>query len=56
MGYVFGYGMVGCFVLYALINLMSPSGIMFDRSLSALGYSMLPIVALAAIGVVLNLQ
>lgn len=54
-GYVFGYGLAGCTLTFLMLNLMSAEGITFDRSTSILGYCMLPLVALAAVGVVANL-
>ena len=55
-GYVFGYGAIGCTVVYSLINLMHQEGVSFDRTASVLGYSMLPIVMLATIAPVVSLQ
>jgi hypothetical protein len=55
-GYVFGYGLLGCIIVYALINLMHHDGISFDRTVSILGYSMLPIVVIATIAPVVSLK
>lgn len=55
-GYIYGFSIVGCLMIYMILNLMSDSGISIDRTSSILGYSLLPIVKLAAFNVFFNLQ
>jgi len=55
-GYIYGFGMVGCILLYGILNLMSEEGIDMYRTMSILGYCLLPIVFLAALNVVVNLR
>lgn len=55
-GYIYGFGMVGCILLYGILNLMSEEGIDMYRTMSILGYCLLPIVILAAINVIINLK
>lgn len=42
--------------MYAILNLMSDDSISFDRTMSVLGYSLLPIVLLSFISIVVNLR
>ena len=55
-GYIYGFGIVGCIVMYFILNLMSDDGIDMSRVMSVLGYCLLPIVLLSAINVVVNLK
>lgn len=55
-GYIYGFGLVGCVLLYTILNLMSNSGISFDRTVSILGYCLLPIILLAGVNVVVSLR
>jgi len=57
-GYIFGFGVVGCVAMYLLLNLMTQqeNGIELHVVFSVLGYSLLPIVSLAAVAVVLPLK
>lgn len=50
-GYIFGFGFIGCFLVYLVMNLMSAEGITLDRTMSILGYSLLPIVLLGMINI-----
>jgi hypothetical protein len=57
-GILIGYGFLGSFMLSTLINVMSPDGITLDRTISILGYAMLPLCFvgfLSLIGVVTGL-
>ena len=60
-GYLFGFGMVGCFFIYTVLNLMNQNqatqahGIDSYRVVSILGYSLLPIVILSATTIAANL-
>jgi len=58
-GYIYGFGMLGCFSIYCLMNLMTNDinkSIDFTRTFSVLGYSLLPIVILSAISVIIDLK
>merc|ERR1719272_59157 len=55
-GYIYGVAMVGCFGLYSVLNLMSLEDLTFGLTASVLGYCLLPMVALSAIGIVLSLK
>lgn len=56
-GKVYGITIMGCLFIYLLINVMSQKdGIDLYRTMSILGYGLMPIVLLAAIGVGLSLQ
>merc|ERR1719384_1819672 len=43
--YIYGIGLLGCLAMYALLNLMSVSGVSFVCVVSVLGYCLLPMVA-----------
>jgi hypothetical protein len=47
-GYIYGVGVVGVVGLWALLNLMSSSGMDLYRTTCILGYGLLPMVVLAA--------
>ena len=51
IGYIYGFGATGCLLLYLLLNLMSDSPISVERVISTLGYSLVPLVMLAGVGV-----
>jgi len=57
-GYIFGFGVSGCVAVYLLLNLMTQreNGIDLHVVVSVLGYSLLPIVFLAALAVVLPVK
>jgi hypothetical protein len=55
-GYIYGFGVVGCLLMYVILNLMADEAISVDRTMSILGYSLLPIVLLALAGIVLDLR
>eukprot|EP00928_Gymnodinium_smaydae_P016436 TRINITY_DN1616_c1_g1_i1.p1 TRINITY_DN1616_c1_g1~~TRINITY_DN1616_c1_g1_i1.p1 ORF type:complete len:294 (-),score=53.83 TRINITY_DN1616_c1_g1_i1:201-980(-) len=56
-GYVYGFGATGCVGVCMLINMMSQkSGIDLYRTMSILGYGLIPIVFLALIGVFVSLK
>jgi len=55
-GYIYGCGAVGCGGMYTVLNLMSTRGIDISRTVSVLGYCLLPIVLLAALSVVVDLR
>jgi len=57
-GYIFGFGVMGCVAIYSVLNLMTQreNGLELYVAVSVLGYSLLPIVFLAAVAVVLPLK
>ncbi|XP_041360073.1 protein YIPF5-like [Gigantopelta aegis] len=55
-GYIYGIGVVGCLAMYALLNLMSMTGVSVGCTISVLGYCLLPMVILSFSSVVLSLQ
>ncbi|RKO89663.1 hypothetical protein BDK51DRAFT_12257, partial [Blyttiomyces helicus] len=52
-GYVYGVAMLGCASMYAILNLMSETGIDGYRTASVLGYCLLPMVVLSSLSVLL---
>ncbi|KAF9567881.1 hypothetical protein EC968_003151 [Mortierella alpina] len=48
-GYIYGVAVVGCSVLYLILNLMSPQGVDIPKTASVLGYCMLPLVMLSSL-------
>lgn len=55
-GYIYGFGLVGCLLMYVILNLMSDEAISVDRTMSILGYSILPIVLLAIFNIFIDLR
>lgn len=56
-GYIYGFGLFGCFALALVLNLMSPTdAISVWTVTSILGYALLPVNALAGINVVLRIS
>jgi len=53
--YIYGIGLLGCLAMYALLNLMSLSGVSFVCVVSVLGYCLLPMVALSGLSVLFSL-
>merc|ERR1712098_629210 len=47
---------LGCLAMYALLNLMSLSGVSFVCVVSVLGYCLLPLVGLSGISVLFSLS
>ncbi|KPM05204.1 YIPF5-like protein [Sarcoptes scabiei] len=56
--YIYGFGVLGCILIYALLILMSPPnhGLTAVCTVSILGYCLLPMVFLSALSAVLGLQ
>lgn len=50
-GYIYGIGVLGCLAMYALLNLMSESGVSVGCTISVLGYCLLPMVVLSGLSV-----
>eukprot|EP00039_Didymoeca_costata_P012818 m.186437 g.186437 ORF g.186437 m.186437 type:complete len:255 (+) comp15591_c0_seq4:1480-2244(+) len=55
-GYIYGVATVGCLSLYTILNLMSERDMTLGLTASVLGYCLLPMVLLSAIGIVLSLK
>ena len=55
-GYIYGFGVLGCACMYAVLNLMSMTGVSAGCVISILGYCLLPIVALSGITSFIKLQ
>ncbi|KAI0035557.1 Yip1-domain-containing protein [Vararia minispora EC-137] len=55
-GYIYGLALLGSMSIYTLLNLMSPKGIDAYRTTSVLGYCLLPMVAVSALSVVVQLH
>uniref|UniRef100_A0A7S2QRL5 Protein YIPF n=3 Tax=Lankesteria abbotti TaxID=340204 RepID=A0A7S2QRL5_9APIC len=56
-GYIYGLGIVGCLGSYVLLNLMSSKdSIDLYRTMSILGYSLIPVVLLAFVSIFLPLR
>lgn len=55
-GYVYGFSVFGCLALQCILNLIHPTGLDFWRTCSVLGYCLLPVIGLAALGIILPLK
>jgi hypothetical protein len=55
-GYIYGFSAFGCFGIYGVLNLVSDTEFELGRTCSILGYSMLPLIFLSALGLLLNLN
>jgi hypothetical protein len=56
-GAIYGYGLFGSLGIFAVLNLMSQTKeIDLYRTVSVLGYALLPIVILSALGIVVSLN
>lgn len=56
-GYIYGFGLMGCGFMYLLLNLISPERtIDIYRVCSVLGYCLIPIIALAALNIIISIQ
>lgn len=56
--YIYGFGVLGCLLIYMLLTLMSPPNVHFTAmcTLSILGYCLLPMVLLSAVSIAVSLQ
>lgn len=54
-GYIYGVAALGCLAIHSILSLMSTSGADAYRTASVLGYSLMPMVLLAAISAVIPL-
>jgi hypothetical protein len=57
-GSIYGFGLTGCIGIYFVLNLMSHKGqyVELYKTISTLGYSLLPFVLLALISIFLDLR
>lgn len=56
-GYIYGFGVLGCIGIYCVVNLMSQDKqIDLYHTVSILGYALLPVMLLSALGVFCNLS
>lgn len=55
-GYIYGFSVFGCIAMYTIINLVHSTGLDFWRTCSVLGYCLLPVIALAAVHILLSLK
>ncbi|XP_045428929.1 protein YIPF7 isoform X2 [Pipistrellus kuhlii] len=55
-GYIYGMSAIGCLGIYALLNLMSSSGVSYGCVASVLGYCLLPMVILSGSSILFSLQ
>lgn len=57
-GYIYGFGLTGCLGIYFIINLMSKKHqyVEFYKTISILGYSLLPFVFLAMLSIFADLK
>jgi protein YIPF5/7 len=55
-GYVYGFGVLGSLGICALMNLMTESGIALYKTISVLGYCLLPMIMVAAVGILVPLN
>ena len=56
MGYILGVGLLGSLGLFLLLHLMTEHTLDAYQVISVLGYCLLPIVVLAAVGILINLH
>ena len=55
-GFIYGVGTIGCLGIYLLLNLMCDQSLSIYQCISVLGYCILPIVLLASVGIIFNLN
>ncbi len=55
-GYIYGFSMFGCLGMHMIVNLLHQTGLDFVMTCSVLGYGLLPVIALAGVSIVFNLQ
>lgn len=57
-GYIYGISMISCVLMYFLLSLMTPTSGTFTLSTvgSILGYCLIPILALSAVGIIFKLS
>lgn len=55
-GYIYGFSIFGCVSLWTVLNLLHNSGLDIWKTCSVLGYSLLPVISLAAISIIISLK
>jgi protein YIPF5/7 len=56
-GYVYGFSVIGALLLHMIISLIhGGEGLKFSLTASVLGYSLLPVILLAALSILMSLQ
>jgi protein YIPF5/7 len=55
-GYIYGFGAFGCLSMALVLNLLGDKPIDTWKTCSVLGYCLLPVVVLSAVGIVLDLR
>ncbi|EMR10778.1 hypothetical protein PNEG_00926 [Pneumocystis murina B123] len=55
-GYIYGVALLGCISLHTIFSLMSFRGLHFSRTVSVLGYCLLPLVLTSACGVLVSMD
>jgi len=55
-GYIYGVGVIGCLSIFLVLNLMTENGIDIHKTVSVLGYCLLPMVSLAGLSVIFPLN
>ncbi|CAM9577286.1 unnamed protein product, partial [Ectocarpus sp. 13 AM-2016] len=55
-GYIYGFGMFGCIATAMVLNLIGEKPIDLWKTTSVLGYCLLPVIGLAAMGIVTDLR
>lgn len=55
-GYVYGCALLGNLSLWTILSLMAPTSTGFLRTASVLGYCLLPLVGVSALGMVMNMD
>ena len=55
-GYIYGFSVFGCGSMHLIINLLHVQGLDFWRTCSALGYSLIPVIGLAALSILVDLR
>ena len=55
-GYIYGFGSLGCLGIWFVLNLLSQSGVDLHRTVSILGYCLLPMVLLAFVRVLVRCE
>ena len=53
-GYIYGFSVFGCLGMYTVLNLLDSKGLDIYRTCSVLGYSLIPVIGLAAISIFLR--
>jgi len=57
-GYIYGFGLSGCLAIYCVINLLSQKNqyVELYKTVSVMGYSLMPFVLLACLSLFVDLE